>query len=388
MKVLLIGGISQSLVNFRGPLLRVLRENGHDVFACSGDPVPRALSELARMGVNYTPIPMARTGMSPLQDIMTFAALYRLMRRITPDVVLAYTVKPVVWGGLAARLAGVPAIFSMITGLGYAFTPGIGVGRLVAKAFAAVLYKLALKGSRSVFFLNPDDIAELVNARRIPKEKCVLINGTGIDLEHYAPAALPCRPRFLMICRLLADKGVREFAEAARLLRTKYKDASFALAGPPDPNPAGVPLAEVRQWVRKGIIDYLGALNDVRPALAQCTVYVLPSYREGTPRTVLEAMSMGRPVITTNAPGCRETIRLPHGASLDKSSTDIICGENGFLVPVRNAFKLAEAMERFLKYPELVSQMGQKSREVAEEKYDVHKVNAVILKTMGLDGSC
>jgi glycosyltransferase involved in cell wall biosynthesis len=172
--------------------------------------------------------------------------------------------------------------------------------------------------------------------------------------------------------------------EAARRMKAKYPETLFNLVGPEDPSPDGISIEEVKHWHDEGIIQYLGQTNDVRPFIADCHVYVLPSYHEGTPRTVLEAMAMGRPVITTNTPGCRETIKLPEGIILDKNSEDIIHGENGFLVPVKNVDKLVNAMEMFIKKPELVLKMGTKSRKIAEEKYDVHKVNHEIIKAMDL----
>jgi glycosyltransferase involved in cell wall biosynthesis len=187
-----------------------------------------------------------------------------------------------------------------------------------------------------------------------------------------------------MIARLLGDKGVREYIQAARIIKGRNPEASFALAGALDPNPASVTQAELDQWINEGVIKYLGVLEDVRPAFENCSVYVLPSYyREGTPRTVLEAMSMGRPIITTNAPGCRETIKLP-GQTLNKDSKEIIRGENGFLVPVKDVEKLVQAMEQFINHPELIHQLGERSRKIAEEKYDVHKVNEVIMRGMGI----
>ena len=211
-----------------------------------------------------------------------------------------------------------------------------------------------------------------------PGRLCIAI------LAHYGLAPLPTSFRFLMIGRLLGDKGVREYVRTARIIKKRTPEASFALAGPLDPNPASVTQAELNQWINEGVIDYLGVLDDVRPAFENCSVYVLPSYREGTPRTVLEAMSMGRPVITTNAPGCRETIKMLPGQSLDKNSGEMIQGDNGFLVPVKNVEKLVQAMEQFIVHPELIYQMGKRSRKIAEEKYDVHKVNEVIMRAMGL----
>lgn len=187
-----------------------------------------------------------------------------------------------------------------------------------------------------------------------------------------------------MISRLLIDKGIREYVQAARRIKEKHPEARFRLAGPLDPHPAGLPQGELEQWKRESIIDYLGFLDDIRPAVKDCSVYVLPSYREGTPRSVLEAMSMGRPIITTNVPGCRETIHPLNGGLIEKGSTDIIQGENGFLVPVKDVDKLVCAMQHFIDQPELIHTMGNRSRQIAVAKYDVHKVNAVILRGMGL----
>jgi glycosyltransferase involved in cell wall biosynthesis len=365
--------------------LRAMLAKGHEILACAGEPHADAVEILRGWGVNFAPINMSRAGMRPWEDLRAGGQLFCLIRRFQPDVVLAYTIKPVIWGGLAAKAASTAQVYSLITGLGYAFLSDNGVRGKVAGLCASLLYKLSLKNSRCVFFQNPDDMYEFMRRGIIKWEQGLLVNGSGVDLEHYDLAPLPSAPCFLMICRLLVDKGVREYVEAARVIRARCPEVRFRLAGPLDSNPASVSQTELEQWKEEGVIDYLGELEDVRPAIADSSIYVLPSYREGTPRTVLEGMSMGRPVITTNAPGCRETIKLPCGMTLDKASKEVIQGENGFLIPTRNVEKLVEAMERFIVHPELIHQMGRKSREIAEEKYDVHKVNAVMLKAMGLE---
>lgn len=195
------------------------------------------------------------------------------------------------------------------------------------------------------------------------------MNGSGVDVADYALAPLPQNPSFLLIARLLGDKGVREYAQAARKVKAQYPDSIFRLVGWIDDNPDAIGQLELDEWVSSGTVEFLGKLADVRPAIADCNVYVLPSYREGTPRTVLEAMAMGRPVITTDAPGCRETV------------TD---GDNGFLVSVMAVDELAAAMVRFIESPELVASMGERSRLVAEQKYDVHRVNEFMLGEMGI----
>jgi glycosyltransferase involved in cell wall biosynthesis len=221
-----------------------------------------------------------------------------------------------------------------------------------------------------VFFQNPDDeklFRELGLLRR--STKSVLVNGSGVDLEAFRPVPFPPEISFLMIARLISLKGIHDYAKAAEAVRARHADVPFRLAGWIDDTPDAIREQDLRRWVDGGTLEFLGKLDDVRPALAAASVYVLPSHREGTPRTVLEAMAMGRPVVTTDAPGCRETVRHGH---------------NGFLVPVSDPVALAGALERFLQSPSLLEEMGRESRRIAVEKYDVHCVNAVMLKEIGL----
>jgi len=257
----------------------------------------------------------------------------------------------------------------MITGLGYAFASKQFKKRMISFVMR-VLYRLGLAVNHTVFFQNPDDLALFTRWGLVPVERTALINGSGVNLDQYSVAPrIIAPPVFLLIGRMLKDKGVVEFGNAAKNLKERYPQAIFRLLGPHDDHPATVPWGSIQHWIDSGDVEYFAETEDVRPFLAKAGVYVLPSYREGTPRSVLEAMSMGRPVITTYAPGCRETV---------------IDGENGFLVPVGDAGSLAVAMERFILQPELIERMGKRSREIAEDKYDVHKVNKVILAAMGL----
>ena len=375
MKILLIASMAESLVNFRGPLIAALQSKGMGVHVAAPDLPAHSLlrGQLQGMGVTVHQVPMLRTGTNPVADLRTAWALWRLMRQIAPAMVLAYTIKPVVYGILAAWLAGVPNRFALITGLGYAFQGGLQRSRL--QALVQRLYGLALARAQRVFFQNPDDLA-LFQERGILRSHtpvCV-VNGSGVDVASFAVQPLPDGAaqgavRFLFIGRLLGDKGVREYAEAARSLQRSHLNVRCALVGWIDSNPNAITQSELDDWVADGSIEFLGRLDDVRPAIAACSVYVLPSYREGTPRTVLEAMAMGRAIVTADAPGCRETV---------------VHGENGFLVPVRDAEALAEAMRRFIEAPELQQRMGARSRQMVEDKYDVHKVNAVMLAGMGL----
>jgi len=369
-RVMVVGGHADSLIHFRGPLLRQLVAEGHDVTACAPDAGADVRRELAALGIAYRHVPIQRAGMNPMRDVGTVRALTALYREVQPDLVLTYTIKPVIYGSLAARLSRVPRICSLITGLGYSF----GTATLRQRALNPVvqsLFRFALAHNEVVFFQNPDDLRQFVDAGLASDRQAVLVNGSGVDLEHFRVAPLPeGTPTFLLTTRLLWEKGVGEYVEAARTLKAKYPTARFRLLGPLDPNPAAVSRAQLDAWSAEGVIEYLGSTNDVRPAVADTSVFVLPSaYREGTPRSILEAMAMGRAIITTDAPGCRETVRGD---------------ENGFLVPVSDSIALTSAMERFLRDPGLVAPMGVRSRAIAEEKYDVHLVNRVMMRAMGL----
>lgn len=369
MKILVVGGIARSLVNFRGPLLKAMVEAGHEVLAASGTDSEDVTAELQKMGVRFCPVPLARVGLNPLGDLKTLLALRALIRRETPDCLLVYTAKPVIYGNLAVRSSPGTRVYSMITGLGYGFGAH-NLRQRITGQLVQTLYRAALKNTSGVFFQNPDDRDEFLGRGLLAlNESVTLINGSGVDLDWYAPQPLPKEPRFLLIARLLADKGIREYVAAACILKKRYLQAQFRIAGYIDANPLSISAAELEAWQDEGVIDYLGALDDVRPALADTQVYVLPSYREGTPRTVLEAMAMGRPVITTDAPGCRETVAE---------------GENGFVVPIKDVEALAAAMERFILEPDLATRMGSASLKLARSKYDVHKVNAAIMQGMGL----
>jgi glycosyltransferase involved in cell wall biosynthesis len=369
MRILVAASYAPSLLVFRGPLLRRLVDRGHEVLACAPAAESATIARLGELGVAYSEIPLSRAGMSPVQDARTLFSLLKVMSQFRPDRVLAYTAKPVIYSAMASRIGFPTRVFAMITGLGYAFGAESGRQRSVG-ALVRRMYRVALKNCAGVFFQNPDDHQLFAREGLLPEGVPVtLINGSGVDLHYYAPVPLPDTPVFLLIARLLADKGIREYVAAARAIKATVPEARFQVAGWIDPNPMSIHREELAAWEDEGVIEYLGALDDVRPALRGARFYVLPSYREGTPRTVLEAMAMGRPIITADAPGCRETV---------------IHGRNGFLVPVRDVEALRSAMKRFIEEPDLAPRMGAESLKIAREKYDVHTVNAVILEAMAL----
>lgn len=368
--VLLIASYPESIIAFRGPLIEALVASGCDVHVAAPGitATPQVGRALEAKGVGVHDIPLRRTGTNPIADAGLLTALLRLVRRLRPDMILPYTIKPVVYGTLAAWLTGVPRRFALITGLGYAFT---GDRQGTVKRIVSLLYRFALTRTHKAFFQNPDDERHFRELGILPPHvPSVVVNGSGVDVDAYPflPIA-EAPPVFLMIGRLLGDKGVREYAEAARRVKQRLPAARFLLVGWIDENPDAIARSELDSWIASGAIEFLGKLDDVRPAIEAASVYVLPSYREGTPRTVLEAMAMGRPVITTDAPGCRETV---------------VDGGNGFLVPVQSVDALAEAMARFIADPGLAARMGLRSRRIAEDKYDVRKVNALILREMGI----
>ncbi len=312
---------------------------------------------------------LSRARVSPLGDLAYGLRLIRLMRRIRPDYLLSYTAKPVIYGTIAGWASGVRNRFALITGLGYAF--GNREDRRVVSTIVPTLYRLALARAAGVFFQNPDDLSLFLERQLINAEvKSVVLKGSGVDLDEFSETPVVRRPiTFLMIARLLRDKGVREYVQAAQVVKRRHPEVKCCLVGWIDDSPNAIDDSELEGWLASGAIEFLGRVNDVRPAIAASSVYVLPSYREGTPRTVLEAMAMGRPIITTDVPGCRETVAN---------------GVNGCLVPPMSSDSLATAMLSFVDDPDAISRMGRKSRESAEQNYDVHQVNSVILESMGI----
>ena len=368
---LLVGSFALSMIKFRRDLLAEIMARGFEVHVSLPVPVVDEwiAEDFRSMGVIVHKSPIARTGMNPIRDVFYFLHLCRLMLKIRPSHILSYTIKPTIYGSIAGRLMRVPNRYVLVTGRGYAFEGGsqkFHIGNI-----AQLMYKMSLLNVATVFFQNSDDEA-LFKKLGIVSANCrtTVVNGSGVNLDDYPETPIPNGISFLLIARLLTAKGIREFVAASRTVREDHSEVTFTVVGWIDDNPDSVSESELAEWKSEGIIKFLGRLTDVRPAISLASVYVLPSYCEGTPRTVLEAMSMGRPIITTDAPGCRETVRD---------------GENGFIVPIKSVDGLANAMLRFVDDPDFVKRMGRRSRELAEERYDVRKVNAAMFAEMGID---
>jgi glycosyltransferase involved in cell wall biosynthesis len=369
--IVVIGGIAPSLIGFRAPLLAAMVRRGHRVTAMAADGDDRIRAALADLGVAFEEVAFDRAGMDPRRDGRTIAALTGRLRALRPDLILTYTVKPNIYGGLAAQLAGVPRRFAMVTGLGYAFSGQEALRRRLFAGFVRGLYRAGLRGSDGVFFQNPDDQADFDRFGIVPRgSRSLLVNGSGVDVDHFAPVPLPPGPpRFLFVGRMLVEKGFLDYVAAARQVRAAHPEVHFSALGWLDQNPTSVTRADLDAWIREGVIDHLGDVADVRPALAAHHVLILPSYREGTPRSVLEAMAMGRAAVVADAPGSRETV------------TD---GDNGWVVPLRDPAALAAACARYLADPTLVASHGRRGRALAEARYDCRHVADAMLDAMTL----
>ncbi len=334
-KAMLIGACPKAMLRFRGALIAELTAQGQEVVAVA--PQADAVTEraLKRLGLaRLIAAPLDRAGMNPLRDLQALWSLWRIVARERPDTVLTYNIKPMVYGTLAAWLGGVKRRIAMVEGLGYAYTPGKELKRRLARVLSNLLYRIPCTFADALVVLNKDDrdfFAE--NFLRGRTERIHLLPGIGVNLADYRPEPLPEGPiTFVMISRLLRDKGVVDFVEAARQVKASDPSVRFLLVGGTDDNPASVSRREIDAWVAEGLLTYAGEVADVRPWLRQSHVFVLPSYREGFPRTIMEAMAMGRPCLTTDVPGCRSAVNH---------------GETGLIVPVKNPNLLAAAMRWF-----------------------------------------
>lgn len=369
--VVLLGGYGPGLLHFRGALMRAMIGRGCRVTACAPESEPDLRRAMARLGVDYRPVSFVRTALRPDRDLRLLGRLFHLFRELRPDAVLTNTIKPVIYGSLAARAAGVPRICALISGLGAAFGEAGGIRTRLLGLAAEPLYRCALSGNHRVLFQNPDDRDHFLDRQIVADpDRAILVNGSGVDLAHFAAAPPVLAPNFLMIARLIAAKGVRDYAAAAALVRRRHPEARFRLIGWFDDTADAIGRDELERWAAAGDIEFLGRLEDVRGVLADSAVMVLPSYyREGVPRTLLEALAMGRPILTTDRPGCRETV---------------VDGVNGWLVPPRDPAALASAMTHFIETPDLIPGMGAAGRRLAETRFDVRSVNRVVLEALGL----
>lgn len=368
MKVLLISAYANKLLKFRYELIKNIIDRGHDLTIMGPEPSEDFVIEYNKLGCNYKQISIDRVNINPIKELLSLFKISKEIKAEKADLVLIYGIKLITTCAISAWLARVKSIFCVINGAGTLFTAK-GIKSIIVKLMAFPIIAMALRLSKRTFFQNKDDAKEFLKLGLVRKDKVKIVNGSGVNMEVFAPMPMSKEHIFLLIGRVLRDKGIIEYIQAAKRVKRTYPRARFQLIGQFDINPSSIKIEDLQPFIEDGSIEYLGAINDVRPFLAKSFVYVLPSYREGTPRSVLEAMATGRPIITTDAPGCRETV---------------IDGVNGFLVPTKNINILAEKMLWMIEHSEEAEKMGKESLRICKEKYDVKKVNESIIKEMNL----
>ena len=368
----LLGKNAQHVLAFRGSLIRAAQANGHRVIALTSPASARARHRLREAGVEHFDTPLRGGTISPLRDLQFQTTVSDILKAQRVDALLAYNPKCIAFGPIAARRAGVKNVAALVTGLGFAFT-GRSLARRCIRFFSTRLYKRSLAACDAVFFQNATDREELTALgvlANVPNARVHMIAGSGVDLDFFAAQPVPTQTHFLMISRPLKDKGVAEFAQACKIVRTSNPAIRCTLICAWDDNPSSFTRADIARWAQEGCFDAVDEVEDVRPHLGACTTFVLPSYREGTSKVVLEAMATGRAIISTDAIGCRDPI-APN--------------VNGLLVATHSATELAAAMLELAHDPARNAAMGAASRRIAQEKYNAKPIDAAILHALNLN---
>lgn len=366
-KILMCTVLAEAFYKSRRELILEFIKLGYEVILVAPEQVNFLDKEFKGMPVKYYQIGLERTGLNPLNDLKVIKEIRKIISYEKPKITYAFGgAKAAIYTTIASAKENVPGNFCMINGLGSIFR-GTGFRNNFVKTIMSILFKYALSKSKGVLFQNKDDLNEFIKRNLVKDGKCTIVNGSGVNLKKYYYTSQPQKDIFLFVGRLIKDKGIYEFVNAAKIIKKKYPSAEFWIVGGYDTNPTAVKEAEMSSWVKSGIVKYFGRQEDVLPFYQNCSVFVLPSYHEGTPRTCLEAMAVGRPTITTDAPGCRETV---------------LNGNTGFLVPIKNSISLAEKMEYFILNPQERINMGNNALAFVKEKYDVNKVNKSIIQFM------
>lgn len=367
MKIMIVSPKNKTVFNFRGDLVRDMIAHGHEVMVVG--PNRDYVDDVLALGVSeFIEVKLVKDNTNVKGDLAYLKKLKQVMREKKPDLVFGYTIKPVIYGSLAAKAAGVPHIYAMVTGLGRVYTSG-GLKTRVVRLITKLLYTRAFKACRKVIFQNGDDIAQLVSQNYLPAEKTVKVNGSGVNMERFARTPLPEKPVFLMVGRIIREKGVMEFCEAARKVKQSCPDARFILLGGLDVSIGALKKEDIQPYIDDGSIEFPGEVKDPVAFYQHSSVFVLPSYyREGLPRTLLEAMSCGRPIITTDWPGCREPVED---------------GVNGYMIPIKNADILAERMTALAQDRALMERMADAAYETCKNKFEVSIINAQMRDVIG-----
>jgi glycosyltransferase involved in cell wall biosynthesis len=372
--ILIIASFGPSLINFRFDLIKKILSKGHKVsVATPKNSFPYNLQKkLMDLGIQINFFSLSRANISLLKDIKSLNEIYKIIKNLQPNIIISYTAKPIIYTGISLKLLPKINFYPLITGLGSTFTEINSIRSFFLKIVMICLYKLSLKSSAKIIFQNIDDQSLFLKLKIINQKKLsCIVNGSGVNLNTYPLTKLPTKIVFLMMARLLIAKGVRDYVEAAKIVKASFSDAKFQLAGKLEKNFLSINRNELNSWVNQGVIEYLGEVKSVKSILKSCRFFILPSYyREGIPRSILEALSTGRPVITTDAPGCRETVTHK---------------KNGLLVHPKDPIALADAMIKLIKEKDkVIKKMAKESYLKAKKKFDVKKINNNMLKIMNM----
>lgn len=359
MRILVVSPKNKTVFNFRGDLIRDMIAHGHEVIVTG--PNRDYVEDVLALGISeFIEAKLVKDNTSVTGDLAYLKKLIQVMREKKPDLVFGYTIKPVIYGSLAAKISGVPRIYAMVTGLGRVYASS-GMKARVVRLITKMLYKWAFRACDKVIFQNGGDIEELVGQRYLPREKTVQVNGSGVNMSRFARTPLPAEPVFLMVSRIIREKGVMEYCQAARAVKQAYPHARFILLGGFDASIGALKPEEIQSYIDDGSIEFPGEVKDPVSFYQQCAAFVLPSYyREGLPRTLLEAMSCGRAIVTTDWPGCREPVED---------------GVNGFMVPVKDAQALTDKLMCLAADREMLERMADAAYETCKNKYEVSIIN-------------
>lgn len=367
MKFILISPRSRSVYDFRGDMIKEIISRGHEVIVTGPD--EEYLDKIKELGVRYKIIPFENSKVNVFKDMKYIYHLYKFLKKEKPDITLGYALKPVIFGGIAAKLAGVEKIYSLIAGAGRIYSSD-SLKVSIIRGIIGGLFKISFKCCNMVIFQNTDDLNEFVERRYLEKEKTAHVNGSGVDMERFKAVILPQEPVFLMISRLIKEKGIFEYLNAARLVKKEYPEAKFVLLGGYETSIGSIKPEELEPYINEGTIEYPGVVRNVIPILQKARFFVLPTYyREGLPRTILEAMSMGKPIITTDWNGCRDAVKD---------------GVNGLLITPKSTKELADKMKYILNHPNEAFMMSENSLRLCKKRYSVDLINKQMLKVMDI----
>ncbi len=366
MKILVVSAKNKTVFNFRGDLIRDMIAKGNEVYVTG--PNKDFIDDVMALGVKkFIEVPSVKDNTSVKNDLNYLKLLKKAVKEIRPDIVFSYNIKPVIYGSMAASNGKVPHIYAMVTGLGRVYVPG-GIKTKVLRLITKMLYTNAFKACDKVIFQNGDDVDELVNNGYLPREKTVIVNGSGVNMERFRKTEIPEKPVFLMVSRIIKEKGILEYCEAARDLKKIYPESRCILLGGFDVSLGALQPEDIQSYREDGSIELPGEVKDPASFYEAASVFVLPSYyREGLPRTILEAMACGKPVITTDWTGCREAVKN---------------GVNGYLVPIKDSRALVEKMTELCDRKK-AQQMGDAAYEICKQKYEVSLINKQMRETIG-----